>query len=450
MRIAFVSSSLPRRCGIATFTSDLMAATRTADPDLSTWVAAIDEPNVVRPYKREVRWRIREGDPSSYRAAAAAINDSKVDVVNVQHEFGLYGTWHMAGTESVYEDHLRPFLEELRKPVVTTLHSVPPEPSPSMREAVLSIVELSQKVVVMAATAVDLLADYHVQEPPIVIPHGMPAIEPHGRIRIKAKLGLQDRTIISTFGLVDPRKGLEYMVEAMPDVVARHPNALYLIAGQTHPNLLRSQGERYRNSLVDTVKRLGLRDHVSFIDQYMAQRDVIDLLLASDVYVTPYLDPRQITSGTLAYAMGAGKAIVSTEYLHAKEALGEGRGILVDFRNADQLAAAVNSILASGERKQTLEHMAYAYAREMTWPKLGRRWVELMSRPAGADITRPPLREARTGTRRHAGSPPVPASIGAMVPTKETVVTEIPENERSSPSSSPPDTMPSVVTHGRQ
>jgi glycosyltransferase involved in cell wall biosynthesis len=318
-----------------------------------------------------------------------------------------------------------------------------------MREAVLSIVELSQQVVVMAATAVDLLAtDYDVQEPPIVIPHGMPAIEPHGRIRIKAKLGLQDRTIISTFGLVDPRKGLEYMVEAMPDVVARHSNALYLIAGQTHPNLLRSQGEQYRNSLIDTVERLGLRDHVSFIDQYMAQRDIIDLLLASDVYVTPYLDPRQITSGTLAYAMGAGKAIVSTEYLHAKEALGEGRGILIDFRNADQLAAAVNSILASGERKQTLEHMAYAYAREMTWPKLGRRWVELMSRPAGADTKRPRLRKARTGTERHAGSPPAPASIGAMVPTRETVGTEIPEDERSS-LSRPPDMMPSLMTHGR-
>src|SRR6266852_1436024 len=426
MRIAFVSSSLPRRCGIATFTSDLMAATRTADPDLSTWVAAIDEPNVVRLYNREVRWRIREGDPRSYRAAAAAINDSKVDVVNVQHEFGLYGTWHMAGTESVYEDHLKPFLEELRKPVVTTLHSVPPEPSPSMRQAVLSIVELSQQVVVMAATAVDLLAtDYHVQEPPIVIPHGMPAIEPHGRIRIKAKLGLQDRTIISTFGLVDPRKGIEYMVEAMPDVVAGHPNALYLIAGQTHPNLLRSQ-----------------------VDQYMAQRDIVDLLLASDVYVTPYLDPRQITSGTLAYAMGAGKAIVSTGYLHAKEALGEGRGILIGFRNADQLAAAVNSILASSERKQTLEHMAYAYAREMTWPKLGRRWVELMSRQAATDTTRPRPREARTGTERHAGSPPALAAIAAIVPTTETVATEIPEDERSSPSRLP-DMMPGVMIHGR-
>src|SRR5260370_19753645 len=298
-----------------------------------------------------------------------------------------------------------------------------------------------------AAGATRWATDYMLREPPIVIPHGMPAIEPHGRIRIKAKLGLQDRTIISTFGLVDPRKGLEYMVEAMPDIVARHPNALYLIAGQTHPNLLRSQGERYRNSLVDTVERLGLRDHVSFIDQYMAQRDIIDLLLATDVYVTPYLDPRQITSGTLAYAMGAGKAIVSTEYLHAKEALGEGRGILTDFRNANQLAAAVNSILASGERKQTLEHMAYAYAREMTWPKLGRRCDQLISGPAAAATTRPRLREATTGTQRHAGSPPAPASLRAVVPPTETVVTEIPENEMSSPSRPPP-MNPSLMTQG--
>src|SRR5260370_28720183 len=158
----------------------------------------------------------------------------------------------------------------------------------------------------------------------------------------------------------------------------------------------------------------------------MAQRDIIDLLLASDVYVTPYLDPRQITSGTLAYAMGAGKAIVSTEYLHAKEALGEGRGILIGFRNADQLASAVNSILASGERKQTLEHMAYAYAREMTWPKLSRRWVELMSVPAAPGTTRPRLREATTGTQRHAGSPPAPASLRAVVPPTETAITVTP------------------------
>jgi len=378
MRIAFVSSSLPRRCGIATFTSDLMAATRAADPDLSIWVAAIDEPNVVRPYEREVRWRIRQGHPGSYRAAAAAISDSNVDAVNVQHEFGLYGTWHMAGTESVYEDHLRPFLEELRKPVVTTLHSVPSEPSPSMREAVLSIVELSHQVVVMAATAVDLLAtDYDVREPLIVIPHGMPAIEPHGRIRIKAKLGLQDRTIISTFGLVDPRKGLEYMIGAMPDVVARHPNALYLIVGQTHPELLKRAGEQYRNELVSKIESSRMSDHVRFVNQYLTQREIVDYLLATDVYVTQYLDLNQITSCTLAYALGAGKAIVSTRYLHAAEALADGRGLLVDVRDPAGLTRAVLAILDDPGLKAELERRAYDYGKEMAWPNVGRRVLSL-------------------------------------------------------------------------
>jgi predicted GH43/DUF377 family glycosyl hydrolase/glycosyltransferase involved in cell wall biosynthesis len=379
IQVAFVSTSVPRRCGIATFTSDLMAATRAADPSLIARVAAIDEPNVVRLYGHDVRWRIQQGDAASYRAAAAAINESKVDVVNVQHEFGLYGVWRADGTESVYEDHLRPFLEELRKPVMTTLHSVPPEPSTSMRAAVQSIVGLSQDVVVMAAAAVDLLrSDYGLRTQPKVIPHGMPAIEPHGRNRFKAKLGLEGRTIVSTFGLVDPRKGLEFMVQAMPAIVEKHPDALYLIAGQTHPELLRTQGEQYRNHLRATVGRLDLANHVYFLDHYLAQREIVDLLLATDVYVTPYLDPRQITSGTLAYALGAGKAIVSTRYLHAVEALADGRGMLVDFRDSNQIASSVNSILADPSRKGTLEHMAYAYAKDMTWPKLGRTWVDLM------------------------------------------------------------------------
>src|SRR5216684_9209436 len=273
IQVAFVSTSVPRRCGIATFTSDLMAATRAADPSLIARVAAIDEPNVVRLYGHDVRWRIQQGDAASYRAAAAAINGSKVDVVNVQHEFGLYGVWRANGTESVYEDHLRPFLEELRKPVVTTLHSVPPEPSTSMRAAVQSIAGLSQDVVVMAGAAVELLrSDYGLRTQPKVIPHGMPAIEPHGRIRFKARLGMEGRTIISTFGLVDPRKGLEFVIGAMPSIVARRPDALYLVVGQTHPELLKQQGEAYRNTLAQAVQELGMSDHIAFVNEYLTQR----------------------------------------------------------------------------------------------------------------------------------------------------------------------------------
>jgi predicted GH43/DUF377 family glycosyl hydrolase/glycosyltransferase involved in cell wall biosynthesis len=386
IRIAFISSAIPRRCGIATFTADLIAAVRAADPGSTCRLAAIDEPTVLRPYGSEVRWRIRQGDVESYRAAARSINGSNADVVNVQHEFGLYGTWteptftRGRWTEGGYEDHLRPFLEVLTKPVVTTMHTVLPRPSPSMREAVRAIADLSREVIVMATTAVDILSmEYGITTPVRVIHHGMPIIEPHGRHRFKAKLGVQGRTIVSTFGLVDPRKGLQYMIEAMPEVVSQHPDALYLIAGQTHPDLLRVQGEQYRRSLVAQARLTGMDDHVAFIDQYMAQRDIIELLLATDVYVTPYLDPNQITSGTLSYALGAGKAVVSTRYLHASEALSDGRGVLVDFRNPGQLGRAVVAILDDPVAKRSLERAAFAYAKDATWPRAAEAFLRIMS-----------------------------------------------------------------------
>jgi predicted GH43/DUF377 family glycosyl hydrolase/glycosyltransferase involved in cell wall biosynthesis len=385
IRIAFVSSSVPRRCGIATFTADLMGAVRTADPTATCRVAAIDEPAVLRQYASDVRWRIRQGDPESYRAAARAINASNADVVNVQHEFGLYGRWsepvyaNGRWSDSVYEDHFRGFLEELRKPLVTTMHTVLPRPSPSIRETVRGISELSDEIVVMASTAVGLLAEvYGLAKPPRVIPHGMPVIDPHGRHSFKRKLGVEGRTIISTFGLVDPRKGLQYMIQAMPAVVARYPDALYLIAGQTHPDLLRMQGEEYRNSLVAETHALGMDHHVAFIDTYMSQRDIIDLLLATDVYVTPYLDPNQITSGTLSYALGAGKAVVSTRYMHASEALDDGRGVLVEFRDPGGLGRAVIAILGDPAAKAALERAAFAYARDAAWPQSARSFLDIM------------------------------------------------------------------------
>ena len=385
-RIVFVSSHLPRRCGIATFSADLMAAVKAADPDVKLSVAAIDEPSELRPYDSRVRWRIKQGNARNYRAAAEAINRSKADIVNVQHEFGLYGTW----VDGVYDDHLRPFLESLRKPVITTLHSVPPDPTPSMRAAIRSTVQLSDATVVMAdAAAVVLARQYGIAEAPVVIPHGMPSIRPHGRVRMKEKLGVPGRTILSTFGLVDPRKGIEFMIEAMPAIVSRHPEALYVVAGQTHPELRRVDGEAYRNRLVEAVKRLGLDSSVSFVDEYMAQRDIIELLLASDVYVTPYLDPKQITSGTLAYALGAGKAIVSTPYLHAKEALADGRGVLVGFRDAGALAEAVTGLLDNPDRKHQLERAAYEYANDMSWPRTGEHWLALMRLVAFSSLARP-------------------------------------------------------------
>ena len=375
MRIAFVASSVPRRCGIATFTGDLSAAVKSADPTVRVFAAAIDEPGAARPYGPEVRWRIRQEEASTYRDAAIAISASNVDIVNVQHEFGLYGVWH----DGTYDDHLRVFLENCTKPVVTTLHTVAPKPEPWALETVRFISEHSEQVVVMGTTAARLLRDvYGVTRPPVVIEHGMPAIEPRGRHRLKRQLGVEDRAIVSTFGLVDPRKGLEYVIEAMPEIVARQPNALYLVVGQTHPELQKKEGETYRNSLIAAAARLGMRDHVKFVNQYLTQREVVDYLLATDVYVTPYLDPNQITSGTLAYALGAGKAIVSTPYLHAQEVLGSGRGILVPFRDAAAVATAVNGVLGDPERKRQLEARAYEYGKQMAWPAIGRRVLAVM------------------------------------------------------------------------
>lgn len=375
MRIAFVASSVPRRCGIATFTADLLAAVKSADPSIRCVQVAIDEPSAARAYGPEVRWRIRQEDWRTYRDTALALNESSVDIVNVQHEFGLYGLWH----DGTYDDHLKVFLEHLEKPVVTTLHTVPPEPAEWMRDAVRVASERSDVLVVMAQTAARLLSDvYGVTKEPAVIEHGMPAIEPRGRRNMKRQLGMEGRQIVSTFGLVDPRKGLEYVIQAMPEVVAANPSAFYLIVGQTHPELLKKDGEAYRNTLVDVARRSGVTDHVKFVNEYLTQRQIVEYLLATDVYVTPYLDPNQITSGTLAYALGAGKAIVSTPYLHAREVLDEGRGILVPFRDADAIGRAVSRLLAEPELKTRLERRAYEYGKEMAWPAIGRRALALM------------------------------------------------------------------------
>jgi glycosyltransferase involved in cell wall biosynthesis len=387
MRIAFVASAMPRRCGIATFTGDLVNAVKAADATARTFQVAIDEPSAARAYGPEVRWRIRQDDWRTYRDAALALNASNVDFVNVQHEFGLYGIWH----DGTYDDYLAIFLEHLTKPVAVTLHTIPPEPEPWARETIRLASERSDVVVVMAHTAARLLRDvYGIAKEPVVIEHGMPAIVPHGRRRLKKYLGIEGRQTISTFGLVDPRKGLEYVIEAMPAIVAANPSALYLIVGQTHPELLRREGEAYRNSLIEVARQHGVSEYVKFANQYLTQREIVEYLLASDVYVTPYLDPNQITSGTLAYALGAGKAIISTPYLHAREVLSEGRGILVAFRNAAEIADAVNKVLADPDYKRGLEERAFAYGKQMAWPAIGLRVLALTQDVLDHHVARQP------------------------------------------------------------
>jgi glycosyltransferase involved in cell wall biosynthesis len=375
LSIAFVATCPPRQCGIATFSSDLERALKSADASVLIQWAAINEATSIHPYGPQVRWRIRQGDPDSYRRVAEHLNVAAVDVVSLQHEFGLYGIWG-----DPFEDHLTSFLEVLEKPLVTTLHSVLPDPTPSIREAVRRIVGRSSWIVVMAERARSLLIqDYDI--PPrkvLVVPHGVPPVQPQGRTRMKEQFDLTGRTIITTFGLVDPRKGLEYMIEAMQTVREYDPQALYLIVGKTHPELVRREGEGYRRQLWQLVVDRGLERHVMFVDEYLTQAQIVDYLLASDVYVTPYLDPLQITSGTLAYALGAGKAIVSTPYPHAVEVLAGERGILVPFRDQAELAEATLRILSDPELKHRLERQAYAYGRDTAWPRVGERMLGIL------------------------------------------------------------------------
>jgi len=375
LSVAFVATCPPRQCGIATFSSDLELALKAADESVLIQWAAINEATSIHLYGPQVRWRIRQGDPDSYRVAAERLNVAAVDVISLQHEFGLYGNWG-----DPFEDHLTTFLEVLQKPLVTTLHSVLPDPSPSIRAAVHRIVQRSDLIVVMAERARSLLIqDYGVAERKVcVVPHGVPPVEPQGRTRIKEQFDLTGRTIITTFGLVDPRKGLEYMIEAMQVVRQHDPTARYLIVGKTHSELVRREGEAYRRQLWRLIKDRGLQQHVEFVDEYLTQAQIVDYLLASDVYVTPYLDPQQITSGTLAYALGAGKAIVSTPYPHAVEVLTAERGILVPFRSQSALAEATLLILGDPKLKRRLEHEAYAYGRETAWPRVGERMLAIL------------------------------------------------------------------------
>ncbi|MBI5289802.1 MAG: glycosyltransferase family 4 protein [Chloroflexi bacterium] len=393
LHVALVSTSPPRQCGIATFTSDLARAMQAADPRARLSWAAINEENSIHPYGPQVRWRIRQRHPETYARAAADINESKVDIVSVQHEFGLYGIWGQT-----FEDHLVPFLETLTRPLVTTLHTTLPEPSPSVRAAVRRIADHSRALIVMAQRASTILEqEYGIDPGKIrVIPHGVPPTEPRGRRKMKQRLRLQDRSIISTFGLVSPRKGLEHMVRAMTEVVRTHPEALYLIVGKTHPELARVEGETYRTQLTNLVHTSGLDGHVAFVDEYLSQRDIVDYLLASDIYITPYLDPNQITSGTLAYALGAGKAIVSTPYLYADEVLADGRGLLVDFRSERGLGESVLRILDDPEMKRQLERKAYDYGRRMAWPYVGRQVMEFFRAVVAEELDAPKRHVVRT------------------------------------------------------
>ena len=368
-RIAFVGNSLPRRCGIATFTADLYQAVSTADGAVETCIVAMNDAGRTYNYPHAVQLQINAEDTGDYLRAAEFLNERQFDVVSLQHEYGIFGG--EAGA------HILLLLSRLTMPVVTTLHTVLSEPTKAQLAVMLQILKVSSVVVVMAEKARELLRDvYHVPMEKIeVIPHGIPDfpfVEPD---MAKIKLGFEDKPVILTFGLLSPNKGIEVMIDAMPAILKKQPDVVYVVLGATHPNLVRDQGEAYRESLVARAQVLGLQDKVLFLDQFVDLPTLLDFIAMCDVYVTPYLNEAQMTSGTLAYSFGLGKAVVSTPYWHARELLGDGRGILVPFGDATAIGNEIGGLLTNGARRLAMRKRAYASSRSMTWKCAAERYL---------------------------------------------------------------------------
>ncbi|TKJ16988.1 hypothetical protein CEE44_00430 [Candidatus Woesearchaeota archaeon B3_Woes] len=375
--VAYLSSYPPRECGIATFTKDLTnSMNKRFNPQLKSKIIAINDnsTNIYNYNKKKVIMQINEDDIEKYINMAKEINQSKkIKIVNIQHEFGLFG-----GDDGNY---LIPFLETLEKPVVITFHSVVPDPDESRKKLIQFIVSHCSAVIVMANKAIEILReDYEVDTDHIhVVPHGIPEVPFQSTKSAKNKLGLQDKKVLSTFGLINKGKGIEYVIESLPPLVKKFPNLLFLIIGETHPVVRKNEGETYRNSLIKKIKDLGLEKNVKFYNKYLDLQEIIDYLLATDIYMSSALDQNQIVSGTLSYALGCGKAIISTPYLYASEVLSDNKGILVKFADSESITKAIDKILSNKNFKKELEKNAYDYSRRMTWSNVSTQCLKIFN-----------------------------------------------------------------------
>lgn len=378
-RALFLGSYPPRECGIATFTKDMVDAYDRAF-GISSPVVAVDEPGAdVRRYPPEVVGRIAEDERGGYAAAARFVNQFPVDLVNIQHEYGLFG-----GERGEW---LVDFIRLLEKPAVLTLHTVLPEPDETYLRVTRELCEQATRVISLSETGRGLLENVYGVDPQRLetIHHGVPDVPFQDTTAAKASFGIGQRTVISTFGLISRGKGLEYAIEAMRSVVKRHPEALYLILGETHPVVRRREGESYRESLHAMVREFRLHYNVQLIDKYLDFDEVVSYLAATDIYLTPYLNPAQIASGTLAYAVGCGKAIVSTPYLYAQELLAHNRGFLCDFRDAASIAVRLNMLLDDPALRRATERRAYRFGRQMTWPHVAAEYGALFGELCPSD-----------------------------------------------------------------
>ena len=370
-RMLFLGSYPPRECGIATFTKDVVDSYG-ARFHTSGEIIAIEEPGAPeRDYPDNVVAHLIQDDRSSYRDIAAFVNAYPCDALNIQHEYGLFG-----GENGEWIVDL---IALIRKPVIVSFHTVLPEPSAGHLLLTRTICATASAIIVLSATGRKILLEKYGIEPAkvSVIHHGVPDVGFRDTSVPKIELGIGNRKVISTFGLINKGKGLEFAIEAMRDVADSHPDALYLILGQTHPVVRRHEGEVYRESLEALVAKYGLEKNVRLVDRYLGFAELIQYLQATDIYLTPYLNPVQIVSGTLAYAIGLGKAVVSTPYLYAEELLDHGRGFLVNFRDAASIASTLTSLLDDPALRASTERRAYRFGRQMTWPHVAEEYGRL-------------------------------------------------------------------------
>ncbi len=375
MKLAYIGTYPPRQCGIGTFTQNLYNSMIT-DPDSSDdpvegYIVAINDNDLTYKYPDEVKLTIKQDYQQDYLEAVKTINLSGADLCILEHEFGIYG-----GQNGIY---ILPLLYRLEMPFVVTLHTILREPSYNEKAVLQEICKMASKVVVMSHKAVEFLVDiYNVDRNKIAyIEHGVPDIQ-FSQEQTKKEFNLGKKKLLLTFGILGRNKGIETVINALPKVIEKHPDALYVVLGKTHPNVLRHSGEEYRNSLLLLTKKLNLSDHVVFINEFIDQRELVKYLSASDIYITPYLNEAQITSGTLSYAIGVGSAVISTPFWHAVELLDEGRGILFNFNDSEQLSQILMDLLDNPDELKKLREKAHDYGRTITWPKSGGKYNELI------------------------------------------------------------------------
>lgn len=384
-RIALIGNSPPRLCGISTFTRDVRTALLSADAGVAVDLYAMNDPGSEHAYGPEVVCSINQEDLGDYVQAARRINESGADVVIVQHEYGIFG-----GPAGVL---LTKLLDRVDAPVVVTLHTVLEQPNADQRSVIEALARRASKLIVMAEKGVEILMRVHGigGDQVAIVPHGVPDRANLPTAALKPEFGFEGRQVLLTFGLLSPNKGIETMIRALPAIVAAHPDVLYVVLGATHPHLVAREGEAYRESLAALAAELGVSAHVRFIDGFLDQERLLDYLQAIDVYVTPYLSPTQITSGTLSYAVALGRPVVSTPYWHAEELLAGGIGELVPFGDVDGFATAINALLSDPARMAEMSRAAYAVGRTMTWDKLGRAYLAICAEA----IARRPVRLTR-------------------------------------------------------